>query len=228
MINKKLSLFVGVVAISCFVGIAINAKSNKPPVVSISQPSYASDYAKDDILIGSSHNVFIGRVIKQEGIKSRFATPETQFKVEIISNIKGDLNGTVTVDQFGGYKDGILYTVADDNPIPNAKNADSYMLKEGNTYLLATRYNETEDWYTLNSFYTASKLLSTDKEMKISDLKALADNDDRVKALKEAYPKEKLLDADIQHNNTKNSFVSLPIEEQEKIKAEVEKLKMEI
>jgi hypothetical protein len=61
--------------------------------------------------------------------------------------------------------------------------------------------------------------------MKMSDLKVLADNDDRVKALKEAYPKEKLLDADIQHNNTKNSFVSLPVEEQEKIKAEVEQIK---
>ena len=189
------------------------------------QPSYVADFSQNDTLLGASHNVFIARVVKQTGEKNLGSSPETQFKVEVISNIKGDLRGTVTVDQFGGYKDGVLYTVEDDNPIPNAKNADSYMLKEGNTYLLATRYNETEDWYTLNSFYTASKLLSTDKEMNLSDLKTLADNDDRVKALKEAYPKEKLLDADIQHNNTKNSFVSLPVEEQEKIKAEVEQIK---
>ena len=183
--------------------------------------SYVADFAKDDILLGSSHNVFIGRVIKQEGIKSRFATPETQFKVEVISNIKGDLRGTVTVDQFGGYKNGVLYTVSDDNPDPKANNSDSYLLQEGNTYLLATRYNETEDWYTLNSFYTAKKLLSTDKNMNPSDLKALADSDERVKALKEAYPKEKLLDADISHGNTKNSFVSLSVEDQEKIKNEL-------
>jgi hypothetical protein len=64
--------------------------------------------------------------------------------------------------------------------------------------------------------------------MKMSDLKVLADNDDRVKALKEAYPKEKLLDADIQHNNTKNSFKSLPVEEQEKLKAEVSQMKADI
>ncbi|MCK9351809.1 MAG: hypothetical protein WCT49_02005 [Candidatus Paceibacterota bacterium] len=220
MFYKKILPFISVIAIFSFVGITINAKSNKPPMVSISQPSYAADYAKDDILLGSSHNVFIGRVIKQEGTKSRFATPETQFKVEVVSNIKGDLHGTVTVDQFGGYKNGVLYTVADDNPTPN-RSADSYLLKEGSTYLLATRYNETEDWYTLNSFYTASKLLSTDKNMNPADLKALADNDERVKALKEAYPKEKLLDADISHGNTKNSFVSLPTEEQEKIKDEL-------
>jgi len=182
-------------------------------------PVYAADFAKDDILLGASHNVFIARVIKQAGEKALGTSPETQFKVEVISNIKGDLKGTVTVDQFGGYKDGVLYTVADDNPMPNAQNAEGYMLQEGNTYLLATRYNEQEDWYTLNSFYTASKLLSKDKEMGAADLKALVDNDDRVKALKEAYPKEKLLDADIQHGNTKNSFASLPTEEQEKLKA---------
>ncbi|MCK9351154.1 MAG: hypothetical protein WCT49_05600 [Candidatus Paceibacterota bacterium] len=199
--------------------------SAPPPSASSIHAVYAADFTNNDILAGASHNIFIARVIKQDGEKALGASPETQFKVEVIENIKGDLQGTVTVDQFGGYKDGVLYTVEDDNPTPNAKNSDSYMLQEGNTYLLATRYNETEDWYTLNSFYTARKLLSTDKNMNPSDLKALADNDERVKALKEAYPKEKLLDADISHENTKNSFVSLSKEDQEKIKAEVAQAK---
>jgi hypothetical protein len=183
---------------------------------------FPTGLTEENVLLGASHNVFIARIIKQTGEKDLGSGPETQFKVEVISNIKGDLHGTVTVDQIGGYKNGILYTVSDDNPDPKAKKSnESYFLQEGNTYLLATRYNETEDWYTINSFYTARKLLSTDKNMNPADLKALADNDERVKVLKEAYPKEKLLDADISHGNTKNSFVSLSEEEQEKIKNEL-------
>jgi hypothetical protein len=169
-------------------------------------PIYVADFSKNDILIGASHNVFVGRVIKQSGEKALGSTPETQFKVEIISNIKGELKGTVTVNQFGGYKNGTFVTVEDDTPMPNGKSAGTYMLEPGATYLLATRYNEQEDWYTLNSFPTARKLLSKDANANIADLKTLAQNDERVKALTAAYPNEKLLDADIQHNNTRNNY----------------------
>jgi hypothetical protein len=170
---------------------------------------YAADFSKDDILMGASHNVFIGRVIKETGNKTRGTSPETQFKVEIISNIKGELKGTVTVNQFGGYKNGTFVTVEDDTPMPNGKSAGTYMLEPGATYLLATRYNEQEDWYTLNSFPTARKLLSKDANANIADLKTLAQNDERVKALTAAYPNEKLLDADIQHGNVRNSYQAL-------------------
>lgn len=169
-------------------------------------PIYVADFSKDDILIGASHNVFVGRVLNQSGEKSLGSTPETQFTVEVISNIKGDLKGTVTVNQFGGYKNGALVTVEDDTPIPNGKSAGTYMLEPGQTYLLATRYNEQEDWHTLNSFPTARKLLSKDANASVADLKTLAQNDERVQALTAAYPNEKLLDADIQHGNTRNSY----------------------
>lgn len=166
-------------------------------------PIYVADFAQDSILMGASHNVFVGRVIKQSGEKALGASPETQFKVEVISNIKGDLKGTVTVNQFGGYKNGKLVTVEDET---NGTNSDPYLLQPGATYLFATRYHEQEDWYTLNSFPTARKLLSINANANIADLKTLAQNDERVKALTAAYPNEKLLDADIQHGNTRNSY----------------------
>lgn len=44
---------------------------------------------------GLSKDVFVGKVIKQDGTKSLDSTPETQFKVEVSYNVKGKFNGTV-------------------------------------------------------------------------------------------------------------------------------------
>ena len=167
---------------------------------------YVADFSDDRVLMGASHNIFVGKVISQIGMQDLGAGLETQFEVSVIDNIKGDLHGTVTVDQQGGYKNGILY-IADDDMTELAKQGDnSYLLQPGNTYLFATRYNPTEDWYTLNPYPTARKLLSTDANAGDAQLKAMADNDSRVQTLKAAYPHEILLDADIKHNNTRNAY----------------------
>ena len=169
---------------------------------------YAADFSDDKVLIGASHNVFIGKVIRQVGTKERGIGPETQFQVTVIDNIKGDLHGTVTVDQQGGYKGGTLYVVGDDTESP-VKGGNGYLLQPGSTYLFATRYNPTENWYTLNSYPTASKLLSTDANAQDANLKALAEADPRVQQLKAAYPHEILISADRAHNNTRNSYESI-------------------
>jgi len=52
--------------------------------------------------------------------------------------------------------------------------------------------------------------LSTDPTLTNAKLKALADKDPRVNAFTSAYPNEELLQADIAHTNTRNSFTSLP------------------
>jgi len=172
------------------------------------EAQYAADFSDDKVLIGSSHNVFIGKVVRQIGNKERGISPETQFEVAVIDNIKGDLHGTVTVDQQGGYKDGTLYVVGDDM-ISLSPDGNGYLLQPGSTYLFATRYNPTENWYTLNSYPTAIKLLSADGNASDVSLKARAESDPRVQQLKAAYPHEILIDADVAHHNTRNSYVSV-------------------
>lgn len=172
-------------------------------------PVYAANFSDDRVLMGASHNVFVGKVIKQTGNKERGIGPETQFEVVVIHNIKGDLHGTVTVNQSGGYKDGVLYVV-DGGDVQSAhEEASDYLLQPGSTYLLATRYNEKEDWYTLNSHTNARKLISRDSASDNAHLKDIANNDEKVLKLTEAYKTELVPDADTNNNNAKNSYWSL-------------------
>jgi hypothetical protein len=63
--------------------------------------------------MGASHNVFIGKVLSQIGtigqsIGGGRAFPLSQLSVEPIYNIKGNLQGTVSEEQAGGYQNGVL------------------------------------------------------------------------------------------------------------------------
>ena len=164
------------------------------------------DFQNDKALMGASHNVFVGRVVKQVGTKTRVEVPETQFSVEVVSNIKGNLTGTVVVDQFGGYKNGVLYVVDGesahelDGTTAGAVGSTTGLLEIGKTYLFATRYSVDEKWYTLISDPAAKKMLSGDFA-----------KDSRVIALQKAYKNEILLDADVQAKTTFNSYKSLKI-----------------
>ncbi|KKU79272.1 MAG: hypothetical protein UY04_C0013G0017 [Parcubacteria group bacterium GW2011_GWA2_47_7] len=165
-------------------------------------PSYPANYSDNAILIGASHNVFVGKVIAQVGTNDFIRNPATQFSVEVIENIKGDLKDAVVINQEGGEKNGVLYLMEDSNG----------MLQSGFTYLLSTRYDPEGDYYTLNPHENASKLLSTDSTKNAAALQALAEQDPKVKAFEAAYPAEQLLQADVAHVNTRNSFQSLPPE----------------
>lgn len=169
---------------------------------------YPADFSDDRILVGASHNIFVGKVIKQVGNKSIGAAPETQFEVEVIDNIKGDLKGVVVVNQMGGYMDGILYVIHDDIVIPGEEKKNT-LLNSGETYLFASRFNENENWHVLNSHPNATKLISKDSNLTIAELKNLAKNDEKVIKFREAYKNEILLDVDVKNNNTRNSYESL-------------------
>jgi hypothetical protein len=173
-------------------------------------PQYAADFSNDKILMGASHNVFVGKVIQKIGTKERGIGPETQFSVEVIDNIKGNLKGIVTLDQEGGYENGAVYVVDDGTSSLKGSAINSYFLNPGSTYLFATRYSKKENWYTLNPYPTARELLSISvNNINDSQLKTLAEDDPRVQALKMAYPHEILLDADIKNSNTLNSYKSI-------------------
>lgn len=175
-----------------------------PPVIQGSVPitvsnmdaQYITDLSDPRILVGASHNIFIGKVLAQTG-ETIEGSPETQFSVNVIKNIKGNLRGTITVDQIGGYKGQVLYLM-DSQP----------MLKPGSSYLFATRYNSGQNWNTLISYSTANKLLSDNANLNNSQIEALAANSIDVQRLSMAYPNEILLAVDIAHNNTLNSYAS--------------------
>jgi hypothetical protein len=158
-----------------------------------------ADFTDDRALMGASHNVFVGKVLEQIGTKERGIGPETQFKVQVIENIKGELDGEVVVDQEGGYKNGILYIFGEGD-------GKSYLLQPGSTYLFATRYNKNENWYTLISHPAGKKVISSDGSMGQKQLKMTAQSDNRVIELKEAYKDEIPLDADVKNNNSLNNY----------------------
>jgi len=176
--------------------------------IQVIDPEYATDFSDDRVLMGASHAVFVGKVIAQTNNKQRGIGPETQYQVEIIDDIKGDLQGIITVDQLGGYEGDTLYVVKNDNINSSLNQGGGYLLQPGSTYILATRYNSQENWYTLNPYPTASKLISNNSIFTNAQLKVMAENDSRFQALQIAYQHEILLGADVQHNNALNSYES--------------------
>ncbi len=66
--------------------------------------------------------------------------PQTQFSVAVLKNIKGDLDGTVTVNQTGGYDK------AEDRKV---RVEGDPLLEPNQERLFATSYDQEEGWYTI-------------------------------------------------------------------------------
>lgn len=197
----------GIFFAGIFTLFAINTEQ-LPSEIKYIEHQYPADFSNDQILVGASHNIFVGTVVKKLGTKERESVPETQFQVEIVDNIKGNLKESIIVNQEGGYRLGALYVVGEENPsTQKSDEKNSYLLTPGSTYLFVTRYNPEEDWYTLNSHPAGLKLL-TNSVLEPEQLRKLVAEDERVQALKKAYPNEILIKADVATKNTRNSFVS--------------------
>ena len=82
------------------------------------------------------------------------------------------------------------------------------LLQPGTTYLFAARYNSSDNWYTVIAGPYGNSLISQDTSLSDAQLIAAALGNSRVVALREAYPHEQLLDVDVYHNYTKNSYQS--------------------
>lgn len=96
--------------------------------------------------------------------------------------------------------------MGDDMPIP-VKDGKKTLIQPGTTYLFITRYSAQYNWYTMNSYPTASEII-TSEQMSTDRLKTLVENNKRVQALRAAYPNEILLQADVKNNNALNSYSS--------------------
>jgi hypothetical protein len=113
--------------------------------------------------------VFVGKVIAQTGTTTD-PYLRTQFSVEVLENIKGNLAGTVTVNQKGGYEhfEGKDYLIL----IEGDK-----LLEPDESYLFVTRGNDARG-HTFVPVY--GNLLITDQ----------ADSQDKVERFERAFAQE--------------------------------------
>ncbi|WP_066322450.1 hypothetical protein [Bacillus sp. FJAT-29814] len=144
-------VFVALLALAI---VSPNLFSNEPPenpTIRTIEFSNAFDVSDARKLVGWSNNVFIGKVIDQVGNVSSGGVPETQFKVEVSENIKGNLNGTVIVNQQGGYDGDELILVEKDQ-----------LLQKGKSFLFITRKMEEKDWHSLVPVYGDIEITNED------------------------------------------------------------------
>jgi len=209
--NIKFIAVGSIMAVS-FVGIRIHLNMNKLPITCVVSSQWGQELDSYEGTMEAASNVFVGRVIKQVGTRARFEEPETQFEVEIIYNIEGDLQDRAIVSQAGGYKNGVLYRTSDDITIATDKSVkenDSGLIKEGETYLFVTRYSEMGDCYSIYTHSKGTKILSKDKNLDKTALKSLYENDERFIRLKDAYEKGKSTDIRVEKDSAKNGEQSL-------------------
>ena len=98
-------------------------------------------------LVGFATNVFVGQVVEEAGSKGATLSgpgervvPRTQFFVEVLKNVKGDAEGTVTVSQTSGY---------DEEEGQEVRVEGDLALQPGKKYLFATNFNPEEGWYAV-------------------------------------------------------------------------------
>ena len=116
--------------------------------VRIAEGSAPWEFGDERKLAFVSTNIFIGRVVEQVGGQDipsdgGESWPRTQFSVQVLQNIKGQLAGTVIVDQDGGYyrtAQGVELILIDGDPL----------LEPGQTYLFAVEPSTlNESWYAI-------------------------------------------------------------------------------
>ncbi len=141
---------------------------------------YASEvgWATDErFVVGAADDVFVGRVIRTEDKVTSTTTssppvPESQFSVEVVENVKGDLDGTVTVNQSGGI---VEYSADRNYPEEDIQKGERVrqlslvngipLFEPGQKYLFVTTYDDKNDWHELVTSSLA-KLEVEDREQR--------------------------------------------------------------
>lgn len=132
-------------------------------------------------LLGAYHYFFVAKVIDQGERRQVDMFTLNQYIVDVIYDIKGDLHGAITVH-------------------------DTDPLELGATYIMGARWN----WHNLQQIgISHAELLTKDAMLTNTQLKTIAEKNDRVIALEKAYPNEKLISSDVLYNTSWNSYESL-------------------
>jgi ribosomal protein L7/L12 len=124
--------------------------------------SFAFDVSDDRKLVGHADDVFVGLVLRragEEGLPTSdlgMEMAQTQFAVEVLENIKGELSGAVTVNQLGGYE---VYPANRDYPEHGVEKGelvreiilvdDNPLLEPGSQYLFVTNPNLGKEWHQI-------------------------------------------------------------------------------
>ena len=200
--KKKTIIFA--LSILCLVGIASGIEqyfqNNKSILENrrVDSPTYGTeesrmiDYSDEKILLGDSHNVFVGKVLRETSRKSeqknnRLLT-SIQFAAEVIFNVKGNLRGTVTISQLESqHRPRLLF---------------------GSSYIFAARYSSDENVYIATIYPWTYQLLTEDMSLSSLQLRTMAENNEKIKALQAAYPNEQVPLYDIKANKAYNSYAS--------------------
>lgn len=191
---KRISI--SILTLGLILGAGLHTNIIKLPFVERSHPQYVANFNDDKVLLGASHNVFVAKITKINGNDLSDDIPSTKYKAQILDNVKGNLEGTVIIQQLAGYKNGIL----------NIAEGDSLM-EEGKTYILFTRYNKNANCYTVITHPNGKHEIEYNESEK--SLSANKDTNKKIMKFKEAYKNEILLDADVKNKNTRNSYKSL-------------------
>lgn len=152
---------------------------------------YVMNVDNKEEVVGNSENVFIAKVLKKQSSISVSNNPRTQFEVEILKNIKGELHGTAMINQSVGYgidPQGNKYLELEEG---------QEFLEEGSTYLFATLYEEELDWHNPIPVYGEIKLDSSNNINSINQLNSDIQNNlinEYEMAFKNQKPSELLLD----------------------------------
>ena len=108
---------------------------------------HAFDVTDDRKLVGFADNVFVGHVAERVGTVGSTDSNlpgivSTRFSVEVLENVKGNLQGVVTVEQDGGYDptQGCVMLMENDP-----------LLKPGQEILFLTRYDERHRLHQITS-----------------------------------------------------------------------------
>lgn len=123
------------------------------------QSSEVAWAADERFVVGAADDVFVGRVLRvQDDLTtsptSSLPQPQSQFAVEVQRNIKGKINGTVTVNQGGGF---VEYSADRDYPEADVQKGDRVrqlgvvnevpLLEPGREYLFVTTYDNKNGWH---------------------------------------------------------------------------------
>ncbi len=148
--KKSLMVFLVAAALIAAGFVLVESRDRNLPlrqkVVSM-EVSYAVNVEDPRALAGFADNIFFGKVATTHGTvyrKGHRTMPWTHYEVSVTGNIKGGLEGKVSVLQEGGYspEDQRTYLIQKDA-----------LLTEGAEYLFATRQDETSNVHVIVPVY---------------------------------------------------------------------------
>jgi hypothetical protein len=152
---------------------------------------YVADFSDDRNVIGFAGNVFAGKITKVLKHTESDKLPVTLYEVEVVDNIKGTLDGSVTIMDIVGYS----LDNEGEEKLTSINGIDTLM-QPGEVYLFATNHDEAMtkqegfDVFSLGGHPNFKKKLNVDGSLDIGELEVVVKQSEEVKAWEDAYDNE--------------------------------------